>query len=147
MESVQTREPWNKGKLVGQKAPLKLKDIWAIRIHLQLDQRIRELALFNLAVDSKLRGCDLVNRRTRAPVILLTGTELFTPHDLQESWKSKGGKRAALIEPGHVDISHLPTLADLTQQVYLEMPSYHEWSEARWKRRVERRQKRVKQNA
>jgi hypothetical protein len=52
MESVQTREPWNKGKLVGQKAPLKLKDIWAIRIHLQLDQRIRELALFNLAVDS-----------------------------------------------------------------------------------------------
>ena len=65
MEAVQTREPWNKGKLVGQKAPLKLKDIWAIRIHLQLDQRIRELALFNLAVDSKLRGCDLVNLRVR----------------------------------------------------------------------------------
>lgn len=42
MEAVQTHEPWNKGKLVGQKAPLKLKDIWAIRIHLQLDQRIRE---------------------------------------------------------------------------------------------------------
>ena len=65
METVQTHEPWNKGKLVGQKAPLKLKDIWAIRIHLQLDQRIRELALFNLAVDSKLRGCDLVNLRVR----------------------------------------------------------------------------------
>jgi len=62
MEAVQTHEPWNKGKLVGQKAPLKLKDIWAIRIHLQLDQRIRELALFNLAVDSKLRGCDLVKQ-------------------------------------------------------------------------------------
>jgi integrase len=65
MEAVQTHEPWNKGKLVGQKAPLKLKDIWAIRIHLQLDQRTRELALFNLAVDSKLRGCDLVNLRVR----------------------------------------------------------------------------------
>ena len=65
METIQTHEPWNKGKLVGQKAPLKLKDIWAIRIHLQLDQRIRELALFNLAVDSKLRGCDLVNLRVR----------------------------------------------------------------------------------
>ena len=65
MGTVQTHEPWNKGKLVGQKAPLKLKDIWAIRIHLQLDQRIRELALFNLAVDSKLRGCDLVNLRVR----------------------------------------------------------------------------------
>jgi integrase len=65
METAQTHEPWNKGKLVGQKAPLKLKDIWAIRIHLQLDQRIRELALFNLAVDSKLRGCDLVSLRVR----------------------------------------------------------------------------------
>jgi integrase len=68
MEAVQIHEPWNKGKLVGQKAPLKLKDIWAIRIHLQLDQRVRELALFNLAVDSKLRGCDLVNLRVRDAV-------------------------------------------------------------------------------
>ena len=47
--------PWNKGKLVGQKPPLKLKEIWAIRIRLQLDHRARELALFNLAIDSKLR--------------------------------------------------------------------------------------------
>ena len=59
------REPWNKGKLVGQKAPLRLKDIWAIRIRLQLGQRVRELAMFNLAVDSKLRSCDLVKLRVR----------------------------------------------------------------------------------
>ncbi len=52
--------PWNKGKLIGQKLPLKLKEIWAIRIRLQLEKRTRELALFNLAIDSKLRGCDLV---------------------------------------------------------------------------------------
>ena len=52
--------PWNKGKLIGQKLPLKLKEIWAIRIRLQLDKRTREIALFNLAIDSKLRGCDLV---------------------------------------------------------------------------------------
>src|SRR5207342_725193 len=52
--------PWNNGKLVGEKPPLKLKEIWAIRIRLQLDHRARELALFNLAIDSKLRGCDLV---------------------------------------------------------------------------------------
>ncbi len=58
-------EPWNKGKLVGQKAPLRLKDIWAIRIRLQLAERARELALFNLAVDSKLRSCDLVKLRVR----------------------------------------------------------------------------------
>lgn len=57
--------PWNKGKLVGQKAPLRLKEIWAIRIRLQLGNRARELALFNLAVDSKLRSCDLVKLRVR----------------------------------------------------------------------------------
>jgi integrase len=54
---------WNKGKLLSQKPPLKLKEIWAIRIRLQLDHRTRELALFNLAIDSKLRGCDLVGLR------------------------------------------------------------------------------------
>jgi len=56
---------WNKGKLVGQKAPLKLKDIWAIRVRLQIQNRTRELALFNLAIDSKLRSCDLVKLRVR----------------------------------------------------------------------------------
>ena len=55
-----TREPWNRGKLVGQKAPLKLKEIWAIRVRLQLSTNLRDLALFDLAIDSKLRGCDLV---------------------------------------------------------------------------------------
>jgi integrase len=55
--------PWNKGKLLGQKPPLKLKEIWAVRIRLQLDHRTRELALFNLAIDSKLRGCDLIGLR------------------------------------------------------------------------------------
>jgi integrase len=59
------REPWNKGKLVGQKAPFKLKEIWAIRIHLQMASQCRELALFNLAIDSKLRACDLVQLRVR----------------------------------------------------------------------------------
>ena len=55
----------NKGKLVGQKAPLKLREIWSIRIRLQLTNRTRELALFNLAIDSKLRGCDLVELRVK----------------------------------------------------------------------------------
>lgn len=54
---------WNKGKLVGQKLPLKLQEVWAIRIRLQLENRRRELALFNLAIDSKLRACDLLNLR------------------------------------------------------------------------------------
>jgi hypothetical protein len=59
------REPWNKGKLVGQKAPFKLKDIWALRVRLQMEGRVRELALLNLGVDSKLRGCDLVALKVR----------------------------------------------------------------------------------
>lgn len=65
METHPKREAWNKGKLVGQKPPLKPKDIWAIRIHLQNAHAVRDLALFNLAIDSKLRGCDLVNLRVR----------------------------------------------------------------------------------
>ena len=63
--SHRKRIPWNKGKLVGQKPPLKLKEIWAIRIRLQIANRIRDLALFNLAIDSKLRSCDLVKLRIR----------------------------------------------------------------------------------
>ena len=59
------REPWNKGKIVGQKAPFKLKDIWALRVRLQMENRVRELALFNLGIDSKLRGCDLVALKVR----------------------------------------------------------------------------------
>jgi len=58
-------EPWNKGRLVGQKLPLKLREIWGIRIRLQLSERCRDLALFNLAIDSKLRGCDLVSLRVK----------------------------------------------------------------------------------
>jgi len=54
------KTPWNKGRLIGQKRPLKPKEVWAIRVRLQLEQSRRDLALFNLAIDSKLRGCDLV---------------------------------------------------------------------------------------
>ena len=63
--ATQHKEPWNKGKLTGQKAPLKLKDIWAIRVRLQLNGNKRDLALFNLAIDSKLRACDLVKLKVR----------------------------------------------------------------------------------
>ena len=56
---------WNKGKIVGQKAPLKLKEIWAMRIRQQLGHRNRELALFDLGLDRKLRACDLVRLRVR----------------------------------------------------------------------------------
>ena len=64
-KSTNPATPWNKGKIVGQKAPFKIRDIWAIRVRLQMQSRKRELALFNLGLDSKLRGCDLVKLRVR----------------------------------------------------------------------------------
>ena len=57
------RAPWNKGKLTVAKPPLRLKHVWAIRSTLHLSDQIRDLALFNLGIDSKLRGCDLVSLR------------------------------------------------------------------------------------
>lgn len=51
---------WNKGRIVGQKRPLLPKHVWAIRVRLEIANRVRDLAIFNVAIDSKLRGCDLV---------------------------------------------------------------------------------------
>jgi hypothetical protein len=54
------RTPWNKGKLIGAKPPLRPKHVWSIRTRLLVEERTRDLAMFNLAIDSKLRGCDVV---------------------------------------------------------------------------------------
>lgn len=64
-QNTQKQIPWNKDKLIGQKPPLKLHEIWGIRIRLQLAKKTRDLALFNLALDSKLRSCDLVKLKVR----------------------------------------------------------------------------------
>ena len=60
---ILVRQPWNKGKLIGAKPPLQSKHVWSIRTKLQIEDRKRDLALFNLAIDSKLRGCDVVSNR------------------------------------------------------------------------------------
>lgn len=57
------RAPWNKGKLIGAKPPLLARHVWSIRTKLQIEKRTRDLAMFNLAIDSKLRGCDVVALR------------------------------------------------------------------------------------
>ncbi|MCJ2138671.1 tyrosine-type recombinase/integrase [Methylobacterium sp. E-066] len=72
-----TRRPWNLGRLIGPKPPFKPKHIWAIRTRLQHEGRTRDLALFNTAIDSKLRGCDLVRLRV-ADVHLGDGVRLRT---------------------------------------------------------------------
>src|ERR1700694_2570454 len=60
-ENFSKRVPWNKGKIVGAKPPLRPKHVWSIRTKLQVEGRTRDLAMFNLAIDSKLRGCDVVS--------------------------------------------------------------------------------------
>jgi len=60
-QSPQKQRAWNKGRVVGQKRTLLPKQVWAIRACLELAGDLRDLALFNVAIDSKLRGCDLVN--------------------------------------------------------------------------------------
>ena len=62
-KDISPRIAWNRGRLVGQKRPLKPREVWAIRVRLQMKRSKRDLALFNLAIDSKLRGCDLVALR------------------------------------------------------------------------------------
>lgn len=69
---------------------------------------------------------------------MLTGTELFTPHDLDLSWKEKGGKHEQLIKPAWVRIDNLRVMADFTQQLYLGMPSYGEWIEEKWNKHSKR---------
>ncbi|MGY6249864.1 tyrosine-type recombinase/integrase [Bosea thiooxidans] len=70
--AITSRAAWNTGRIIGPKPPLKPRHIWAIRTRLQHDRRIRDLAMFNFAIDSKLRGCDLV--RIRICDVVLGGT-------------------------------------------------------------------------
>ncbi|MGX1742152.1 tyrosine-type recombinase/integrase [Bosea sp. NPDC055353] len=70
--ATDSRAAWNTGRIIGPKPPLKPRHIWAIRTRLQHDRRVRDLAMFNLAIDSKLRGCDLV--RMRIGDVVLGGT-------------------------------------------------------------------------
>ncbi len=60
LSTASRRTPWNKGKLIGAKPPLRTNQVWSIRTRLMVEGRTRDLAMFNLAIDSKLRGCDVV---------------------------------------------------------------------------------------
>lgn len=61
--SIVKQQPWNRGRLIGQRPPIKLHEVWSIRIRLQISKDKKELALFNTAIDSKLRNCDLIKLR------------------------------------------------------------------------------------
>jgi integrase len=112
---AQSREPWNKGKLVGQKAPLKLKEIWAIRIRLQIAGRIRDLALFNLAIDSKLRACDLVKLR----VCDLCHGDRVASRAIVMQQKTQRSVQFEITEPTQEAIANWITRASLRSEDYL----------------------------
>jgi integrase len=126
--AVRDRRPWNSGKNVGPKRPLKPRDIWAIRFYLDEHLRLRDRALFDLAIDSKLRGCDLVKLRigdlvsggsfrdratviqqkTRRPVQFEIMTEA---RKSLEAWlKRRGGALSDFVFPSRIDyLGHLST--------------------------------------
>ena len=142
-------EVWNKGKLVGQKAPFKLREIWAIRIRLQMQGRVRELALFDLGIDSKLRACDLVKlhvrdvchgdrlaaraivlqQKTQRPVQLVITAPT---REALEAWiKSAGLKSDSFLFPSRVHTSpHLGTrqyariVHDWVEEIGLDPTAY-----------------------
>jgi hypothetical protein len=83
------REPWNKGKLIGAKPPLRSKHVWSIRTKLQIAGRARDLAMFNLAIDSKLRGCDAGLRRAEA-IVTDASVHPFTPDSCELAFSRFG---------------------------------------------------------
>jgi hypothetical protein len=99
--------------------------------------RIRKLAEWG-------REYLIESRRSRAPVIVLTGTELFAGYSINDAWKEKGGKHEELGAHGYVHWGNLKVLADMTQQIYLDMPSYGKWFEAKWDARRARHDKRAR---
>ena len=115
MESDQHREPWNKGKLVGQKPPLKPKGIWAIRIYLQNAHQVRDLAMFNLAIDSKLRGCDLVNLRVHD---ISHGSQILARAMVVQR-KTQRPVQFELTEPTRVAVAAWITKAALKSEHFL----------------------------
>lgn len=115
METKQTHEPWNKGKLIGQKPPLKPKDIWAIRFHPQNTHHTRDPAMFNLAIDSKLRGCDLVSLRVRD----MLHADQILPRAMIVQRKTQRPVQFELTEPTRVAVSAWIEMASLKAESYL----------------------------
>jgi integrase len=112
--------PWNKGKLVGQKPPLKLKEIWSIRIRLQIANRKRDLALFNLAIDSKLRSCDLLRLR----VLDVTHSGTIASRAMVMQQKTQQPVQFEIMEQTRTAIGNWITHAKLNKSDYLFKSRY-----------------------
>ncbi|MPZ47488.1 MAG: tyrosine-type recombinase/integrase [Betaproteobacteria bacterium] len=141
MEAIEKCGAWNKGKLVGQKPPLKPKDIWAIRIHLQNAHAVRDLAMFNLAIDSKLRGCDLVrlrvgdvtlgNRILPRAMVIQRKTQRSVQFELTESTRTAVGvwlEKAQLRGDQYLFPSRVRSSPHVSTRQYARI--VHRWIEA-----------------
>ena len=111
----QLRTPWNKGKLVGQKAPFSMQEIWSIRLRLQTMGNRRDLALFNLAIDSKLRACDLLALRV-ADVV--SAGEVLSRATVRQR-KTKRAVRFEITERTRKSIEDWIDKVQLTESDYL----------------------------
>jgi len=107
--------PWNRGRLIGQKPPLKLREIWAVRIRLQMLKRKRDLALFNLAIDSKLRGCDLVKLKVAE---VYTGNQVVSRAMIQQQ-KTGQTVQFELTDQTRKSVQEWIELAGLSSGQYL----------------------------
>ena len=107
--------PWNKGKLTGAKPPLRPKHVWSIRTKLQIEGRVRDLAMFNLAIDSKLRGCDLVKIKIGT---LVTGQEIRTRAMVIQQ-KTGRPVQFELTEPTREAVSNWMKIAHLRAEDFL----------------------------
>lgn len=113
--------PWNKGKLIGQKPPLKLREIWAIRIQLQLEHKIKEVALFNLAIDSKLRSCDLVKLKVRD----ISNGKTIVPRAMVLQQKTKKPVQFEITQQTRDSLSKWIALEKLSSSDYLFSSRIH----------------------
>ena len=109
------QEPWNKGKLTGQKPPFKPQQIWAIRVRLQIDNKLRDLAMFNLAIDSKVRDCDLV--KLRASDITQGGRVQSRAQVIQQ--KTQRPVQFEITDQARQSVEEWITIADLDPSDYL----------------------------
>ncbi len=109
------KTPWNKGKLIGQKLPLKLKEIWAIRIRLEMSNNLRDLALFNVAIDSKLRACDLVTLEVKN---ISSGNQILKRASIKQQ-KTQQPVRFEITEHTRESINHWIEQENLLYHDYL----------------------------
>ena len=114
--------PWNKGVIVGQKSPFKLKEIWAIRVRLQLQHRVRELAMFDLGLDSKLRACNLVKMRVRD----IRHGEHIAPRATVMQQKTSRPVQFEITQPTRDAVGERIKQAGLGQKDYLFPSRIHE---------------------